>query len=430
MNKEKYINIASRCQDIQVSLNGFRVPDYEAIHEIGMMIRLSLHIRGLPLIDYSILKHAVEHYMNIDSLVLKNIIEYLAEIEFVRIDKEGNSIKSVLPTVPYFDDIYEKVGNYAINERTFNEAEDLAMVVLNKLSESPNYKSSLYELGAEKSRVDRLLKIGQRGGFLSERKVRGKDIVISPAYFTENTDIYSDVVAKHGAKSIERINKILRANQGWPLSLIETTGKIRGEELSLQDINLLKRLAQDGAIKPPALQTNHSGLNYFMFTPTPGKAKLLPSKKEIYERAIALISSVRQGQLLPKKYEIKNPLALLESFKRQKSLGANTEAPYQYSNLVTMRMCFLEDEGNGYKRLRLIDSEENIEALEMAISLLSAETNYQGQIDDNFRFALQQDQKYIESMLASAELRKKEQINLSEEIQEEIDDLFFGLGVC
>ena len=54
----KKIDIVNKCHDIQVSLGAkfSSVTEYEAIPEIGMMIRLALHIRGLPQKDYNILK--------------------------------------------------------------------------------------------------------------------------------------------------------------------------------------------------------------------------------------------------------------------------------------------------------------------------------------------------------------------------------------
>ena len=57
--------IASRCHDIQVSLGAKEVPDFEDLPKIGMMVNLSLHIRGLPVIQYDVLRLAAYNYFNI-----------------------------------------------------------------------------------------------------------------------------------------------------------------------------------------------------------------------------------------------------------------------------------------------------------------------------------------------------------------------------
>jgi len=423
MNSNYKIEIVNKCHDIQVSLGNKNIPEYDAISEIGMMVRLSLHIRGLPLINYDILKLVADYYLQISSLALKVIVNNLAEIEFVKIDQEGSTIKSILPTVPYFDDVYESVGDFAFTERNFSEPEAIALEILTKLSDSPLHKSSLFELGADKKVITHTLDLGEKGGFLIERKARGKDIILSPTYFTDNAELYTDLVAKAGASNVSRLNTLIKQSQGLPLSIIEKTQEINGSKLSVEDISMLKRLAQDGAIAPPSIKTSHSGLNYFMFTPTPGVARLQPGKKEIYERAIAMVASVRQGQLLPNRYAIRSPYLLLSSLKSKGFLRANTEATEQYKKLALLRMCTLEDVGGGYRKLQLIDAPENHEALGIAISLIQGSATYGTEIDEDARFALQQDQEYIESKRAASELRATEKIPLDEEHQYEIDNL-------
>lgn len=426
MDASSRIEIVNKCHDIQVSLENKSVPEYEAVAEIGMMVRLALHLRGLPQIDYEVLKLVADYYLQIPALILKNIVQDLAEIEFVKIDKESNTIKAVLPTVPYFDDVYETIGEFADKEKHFNEYEQYALHILQKLSKTPLYKSNLFEIGAERKTVERTLTIGNQGGFLVERHARGKDIVLSPTYFMENEDLYTDLVAQAGTKSIEKINKLLKDNQGWPLSVIEKQHELCGTPLSDNEILLLKRLASDGAIKPPSIQTSHHGNNYFLFTPTPNIVRIHPSKKEIYERATALVASIRQGQLLPERYAIRSPYRLLASFKEKGFLNANTEAFEQYKKLTIMRMCRLENTGNRWHKLVLNDTPENQEALDIALSILQKGSAVGTEIDEDVRFALTQDQKYIESQRAAAKLRESQSVTLSEEQQFEIDNLLLG----
>jgi len=423
MDNLKRIDIVSKCHDIQVCLGNKTIPEYDAISEIGMMVRLALHIRGLPQIDYTILKLVADYYLQIPATSLKAILYNLADINFIIIDKDGSTVKSILPNVPYFDDVYSSVGDFAVAERHFSEPEMVIIEILRKLSESPVHKSNLYNIGTDTKVINRTLSLGNQGGFLLERRARGKDIVLSPSYFMDNEELYIDLVAKSGANQVGRLNKILKENQGWPLSVIEQRGEINGTIIHNDEINMLKRLAQDGAIKPPSIVTEHAGSNYFMFTPTPGNARLHPGKKEIYERATAMVSSVRQGQLLPKRYAIRSPYYLLSSFKDKGYLKASTEATSQYKALAIMRMCTLDDVGGSWRQLRLIDTPENREALDIAISLVQGASNYGTEVDEEARLALQKDQEYIESRRSVIKLRELEPVILNEEQKEEIENL-------
>jgi hypothetical protein len=214
MSSKQKIVIANKCHDIQVSMGNKNIPDYDTILEIGMMVRLSLHIRGLPQIDYTLLKLVADHYLQIPSTTLKLIVNNLAKINFIKIDQEGSTIKSILPTVPYFDDVYENIGDFATSENQLSEPERVVIDILEKLTESPVHKAKLYEIGAEKSVINRTLKLGNEGGFLLERRARGKDIVLSPTYFMDNAELYADIVAKSGANQVKKINNLLKEAQG------------------------------------------------------------------------------------------------------------------------------------------------------------------------------------------------------------------------
>jgi hypothetical protein len=62
----------------------------------------------------------------------------------------------------------------------------------------------------------------------------------------------------------------------------------------------------------------------------------------------------------------------------------------------------------------------------MAIDLI-AQGECQGiEVDEEARIALQKDQVYVESLISAQKLREREQITLSEEQVEEIDNILLG----
>jgi hypothetical protein len=64
MAKPKPSELAARCHEIQVSLGRKEVPEFERLVEVGMAVRLALHIRGLPLIEYEVLKLVASHFLD------------------------------------------------------------------------------------------------------------------------------------------------------------------------------------------------------------------------------------------------------------------------------------------------------------------------------------------------------------------------------
>jgi hypothetical protein len=422
------VEVAARCHEIQVCLAGKQVPEFESIGLIGMAVRLALHIRGLPLIGYDVLRMVAVQYLDIPALALPRLLSLLADVEFVRLQTQGDSIKAVLPNVPYYEGLYNALGEYASSETPFNEAETLSLAIVERLSKAPHPVDSLHNrTGAERKLFDRALQIGHAGRFLVRRRSRGKDIVLSPTYFSENADVFADLVAAQGAGSVRRVLEAIKSMQGVPLALVRKTKSIGGIRLSDAELTVLTRLAQDGAVKPPSIKTTHAGENHFLFTPTPSGAALPATKREIYERAMAIVAAVRQGQLLAKSFRIHSPGAVLYTLRTKLKLGkATTEATEQYRNLVHLRIGRLIAVGNGFSEFRIIDTEENREALDIAYQLVEGGVAQGIEIDESARRALQQPQEYVEAMIASAELRTREVVALDREQQLELDILLSG----
>lgn len=168
----------------------------ERIPEIGMAVQLALHIRGLPILQYSLVKLVATTLIGIPRLAVDRITRLLAEIEFVRLIQEGKSIKSVLPTVPYFEDLYDGLGEYFETESGADEFETLTLEIVDRLAGAPHNADSLASaLGADRKAFDDSIEIGTKSSFLIKQRHRTRDILMNPTYFTENADIFADHVA-------------------------------------------------------------------------------------------------------------------------------------------------------------------------------------------------------------------------------------------
>jgi hypothetical protein len=196
--------------------------------------------------------------------------------------------------------------------------------------------------------------------------------LVSPTYFADNLDSLADLAAAGGAKRIEKILKLIQKSQGWPLSVIEKTKEVAGCKITDDELAILKSLVSDGILKPPTITRRSSGAReYFIFTPRPGSIRLNASRRNIYEKAMGLLTSIRKGQLLEERYKIRYPLLLLNKLKDRKSIGASSEATAQYRNLVDLHVGRLQHISGDRYQLQLIDTPENIAAIDEAISLLN-----------------------------------------------------------
>ena len=311
MDPEK---IAVRAHDIVVSLERHSVPEFDLISILGKAVRLALHLRGVQAVSYDVIRGVAVYLLDFPSDAVRLVLEFLAEAEFVRLDTQGKTIKTVIPDVPYYEDLFFELGEM-VSVSQLSEPEQLTLSLVQRLSDSPLLIDHAYDLGAEKKLVDRVVDIGSEGAFFVNRRARGRNVLVSPTYFSENQDAYADLVAAKGAARVRKVLGLLKSNQGWPLSKIEAEQEIGGTRLDEQDLAVIRMLAGDGFVAPPGIETKHAGLNHFMFGPRPGEARLPALKRHVYEAAMALVAAVRQGQFLPAEYAIHSPEALLRAFR-------------------------------------------------------------------------------------------------------------------
>jgi len=295
--------------------------------------------------------------------------------------------------------------------------------MVDRLSRAPRAKDAFYNIGAEKKLVDRMIAVGSDGGYLISRRARGRDMLLSPIYFYENADSFADLAAGAGSTNVAKVLSALSRNQGWPLTIAKGTSRIGDISLTREQLKVVIALASEGFTPPPAIETSHAGQNFFIFSPKPGFPRMSPAKKTVYEAAMALVAAVRQGQLLPRRYRIKWPELLLTRLRERKYLGANSEALEQYRKLVVLQMGRLVKVG-GQSRFELIDTRENLEAVDIAISLVKGEEPVP-QVEEEVVLAFRKGEAYVESLMGRQRLKQQEKVKLDPDTQEEIDNLFF-----
>ncbi len=428
---DKKIAVA-RCHEIQLAVRGNEVSRFESISEIGMAVQLSLHLRGLPQLEYERIKLLASALLGIPRLAVERIVRLLEKIGFVKVVREGRTAQSLVPLVPYFDALYDGVGEYLETEGSLDEFEILTLEIVDRLAAAPHNVDSLAAkigaVGNDRKTFDASIGVGQQGNFLVSHRSRSQTILLNPTYFSENAELFADHVAKCGATGVSQLLKLIHAAQGWPLSVIEQRGEINGFSVSAEQILLLRRLAQEGMVKPPKITTSYSGESIFMFTPTPGYMNVSPLKREQYERALAIVSAVRQGQLLPHKFAIRKPGALLYRLKTDLQLSPTTDYGEQYQNLVHLRLARLVPVGNGYQQLQIIDTPENRQSIEIAYQLVTGGVSQETVVDKDVIEAMTGPQEYMESLISSQQMRARETITVPGESGHEMQQLILQMG--
>ncbi|MFM5338987.1 hypothetical protein [Aeromonas enteropelogenes] len=424
MNKTK---IAEFSYDLHSALGDYETPELDFLKTLGMAATLAVHIRGLGEIPYETLKLASFHYFKVPSMALDKVIDILDELGFIDVMGTKRRIKSIIPKIPHFGSIYERIGEFADND-DLNESEMAMLGILNQVYNKPESKQKIInEISADKSIIEHCFKYSEVGGLIRTHKARGKEIILSPYYFADNLDGLADLTAKSGSGNISKVLKKLKANQGWPLSMVVKNQEIGGQKLDLVELSLIDAMASEGILKPPSINFGKNRSEQFIFTPNPGSVRLNATNREIYERAMALVSCVRKGQLMPEQFRIHSPLAILRSLRGKGYLNSNSEASEQYKNLVFMKVAFLDPTGNGRCKLVLIQSAENIQALDIAIKLLETGELANLEVNKEAKIAFSKDETYVQSIISAAEMRKRKQVQIAEEAKHDMDQLLLNL---
>jgi hypothetical protein len=395
--------------DLQVGLNGADVPEFDSARLLGNAAVLAVNLRGLGEVNYSTLRLVAAYHFGIRSEAINGVLDVLAELELVKLITAGTSVKSIIPDVPHFEDVYAQVGNF-VDQRPLNEIEAITIEVLKRLLINPVNKDALRnELGINKNAFDTPLDIGTKSGLIIDQRARGRNILASPLYFSGNLDGLIDVAARGDTPGLLKLLRLVRQSQGMPMSVIVSQSRIADVSISSDEVSLLQALAEEGIIKPPSIRRPNQTEELFVFTPAPGRTRMSAANREIYEKAMALAAAVRKGQLLPEAIRIRSPQALLNALEDRKQLRANTEAAHQYRNLTTLGLGRLSPSGSGYYTFHLIDVPENIEAVRIARQLLRGEAPEDLERDTQARLLLSQDESYVRSHLTSSSMRQATQ---------------------
>ncbi len=377
-------NSALRAQDFHEALKETTAFGPTEVHFgktllIGKAASLAMHFKGLQYIDNTdSLKYAAAE-LGIRTLELRSVLRQLEIVDFVRVVESGDEIKRIDIRVPEFRDGYEELSNQWINLKP-SEVEQAGVLTLNNLLTLPMKESELEKIGLDSVNLAILKDIMEAGQLIRNEVVSGNKVIYSPLAVDNNPIAYLQWTNKHFDKITELLN-ILKNQQELPLS-----SPLLAANKTVEDAILT------GVLMPVRLQ-GATGEQQFLFAP---KGGLQPEERIIMDKARAILASVRYGQNFSSGYPIKYPKAILRQLKEHKRFNKGHPDLYtQYSLLTEKLIGRPVKESSDKWNFEIIDTPENIQALDVAIDMLEIGESPTSQINLEARKALLSTRGYL-----------------------------------
>lgn len=333
------------------------VSKLEATRVIGWSAAIAGNLREQQVEDLEALKAVAAQTMGVEPFAFKDVLRTLEETELATVQKRRGG-KDIL----YVNNIaaatmYDRLGEqWSRSEPTEFDA---AMVgVLDSVATTPKRASVLRsELGLDADTHDLVLALGGKTQLLRTIKDDdGEDFVYTPFYAFENADAIVKVLKSASDEEVARAFDAVRAYQGLSVG---------------PEHPVLQGAVAAGLIAAPTID-GVTGSRSFAVLPFSVPPELRLIKKTVLEKAQAILAAVRYGENFGRDYKIQWPLAVLRALvdkPRGRKLQPHPEHGTQYFVLAQLRIVRLVRSGNWFG-VELIDTEDNVEAVTIAIDLI------------------------------------------------------------
>jgi len=362
--------LALRAQDVESGLQSgpdlppFATREFKKTFLAGKAARLAAHIGGADVFEEKDIPRleAVADSLGVEPLLLPVVLGVLEEIGFVDVAKKGGEVVRVRENVPRYGDLYEGVGQHLASQAP-SEVELATLESFHHLTEAPRIDDGglpIQQLSLKFSAP--ILEATDNAGLIRLVQVpNGEKLAFSPQYWDENVEATHRLLQEFGDERFRAVHKRVQEEPGFSLD-----GK------GFEHIELAKRLAAEGVLPSPDVE-GLKGKRQFAFVPYRGFAGDPAVQSKLVEKVRALIACVRYGQHYGTGSKILYPGAILRAFRDKGSLRPHSDPFTQYRMLYDMGMVRLEKASPTSDRYvtTFIDTEENSQALEAAISLLA-----------------------------------------------------------
>jgi hypothetical protein len=355
--------IGLRAQDVYSGLqtvdqtSGLIAAELDTTRLAGMAATVAANIRGIDLIkDPKTLTVIAAQQWGIDSFALPRVLETLEEVEYITQHRDARGkVSQIDEHIPLLhDDMYERLGtNWQASDPS--EVDEAAVDTLEVLAGAPVRVSELQARIGDGDTLGHVLAIGEAAQFTRRLSLSdGDELVWSPFCAYEKPEALTALFERFTDDQVREQFARLREYQGLPVE---------------GDAGVLSQAVGQGILLANTIKGS-GGEASFAFVPYRASTAQLRMQKVILDKAIILLACVRYGQHKAV-HPILYPAAILRKLRDGGPLRASTEAGSQYLTAAQEQILRLERAGGGYFRAQLIDTPDNVAAVDLALDLLT-----------------------------------------------------------
>lgn len=351
----------ARLQDINEGLvrqsGGLVESHFRKSKRFGAAARICNLIRGCDVVsDYNSLVASAGE-LGIVADTVDAALRELEEIGYVTVYRSGGDTQKIEERIPLLDDRFAAIGE-KWSDSNPSEIERATIHLLDDLLLTPNRSRTICKAhGLESNAYDIIRDVGSTGEFLKTyaSPVDGSEIAYSPLYHDENPVKIIELIDNFPDEDVVAVLRSIRDYQGKPIDAVTDP--------------ILRAAIETGCLPTPTVNST-KGAKRFMFTPLQGVGKL---EKALLEKARAIVACVRYGEHFAGVTKIRYPKLILERLKDRKQIGPHSEVKDQYVLLQKLGVGVIKPAtGHSHRFVfHLLDTEENLRALDMAIQYLT-----------------------------------------------------------
>lgn len=400
-----------RCQDVHAGLrnlnpNSGRLTHLAETQRVGMAASLASLVRGQDVVpDAQALKALAAEQLDVSPFAFDDVVRLLEDVGFISgVQQSGSRILSFNENVPYYDNLYDRLGT-AWRERSPSELEQQLVSLVNHLAEGPTAMEELdQQLDLDSAAIGNLIDIGSSADLIKRVPLIDGDVLFSPFFTFENPELMGQLVQDYGSAQLADAFAMVRGEQGTPVD---------GAKPILMDA-----VAQ-GLLMAPSVEIPGGVTMPFATLPYTLDRQMLQRRKPVLEKALAVIACLRCGQYyggathLTAASLVRVIDKLLDPFRGYLEPHGSHERQYQLIYRAGL-VAFDPDlrPGGRWVTPRFVDTPDNREALNIARDLLTHGEQVAGRIgDEEARRILSTGTPFLAPMQTLAHTKPKAALN-------------------
>lgn len=396
-------DIGIRCHDVHqgmgnVDTRSAHIAQLGTTRLIGMAANLAVNLRGLDVVaDANALKQIAAQELGVESLAFDSVVGVLEEAGMVRVRRPSPSKVQIDENVPYHQNLYNLLGEIW-EQRAPSDLERETVGLVNALADAPR-ELEVVEAEIPKSDLGPILAVGESTQLVKTLKLSdGTHLLYSPFFVFENPTVMKEIYENHEVAEVRQVMEALRGEQGL---LVDENNPV------------MKDMLARGLLLAPTIK-GASGDASFAFLPYVADRQFLGVKKAILEKAVQILACVRYGEHRAVATRIQSPAAILRRLLDSSSdftIKPHSEHSKQYYTLYRLQIVDFIRSGN-WVAVKLIDTEDNKEAVQLALDLLMYQENVSTRgLDEQARDLLAHGDHYSNAMATIQE--RKAQVQLA-----------------